>query len=167
MRTCLDVDTPNIRVHDGRLATGEVERVPDVAAAAQEVGPPPVAHIDRIGPERQIKRVLGEVRASCRRRDVRLRAPGPGKRLCACVSMRALPGFLLLAIPPCDLPMRRRTCWDWAPSRWCARRSGSTPAGETRSKDMESWVIFQPSFLGTWKTHPVAFHDAWGLQCCT
>ena len=68
-------------MHDRWGAAGEVERVPDVRAAPQDVGPPPVTHVDRIGPERQVERVLRVVGSCALWGDVRLAGPGAGKGL--------------------------------------------------------------------------------------
>ena len=71
-RTCLQIDAPDVRVHDGRRAAREVERVPDVAAVAQEVRPPAVAHVDRVVPEGKVVRVLRVPRPRRLRRYVLL-----------------------------------------------------------------------------------------------
>ena len=40
-----------------------------------------------------------------------------------------------------DIPRRRTICWGWDPTRWCARRLGSTPADKTSLVGHGMWCI--------------------------
>lgn len=79
--TGVDIHIPDIGVHNRRGAAGEVERVPNVPTAAQEVGAPAVTHVDRVGPEREVERVLRVPRPSRRWCDVLLSRPWARQRL--------------------------------------------------------------------------------------
>ena len=136
-RTCLDVDVPDISVHNRRSPAGKVQRVPDVAAAAQEVRTPAVAHVDRVRAEREVERVLRVPRPCGGRRDVLLCRPRARERLrpSAGSAMNILDGRtraeIASGVEARNLRRRRTICSRSGPSRLCGRQSESIP--EARS----------------------------------
>jgi hypothetical protein len=65
-----------------RGPAGEVDGIPDIAAAAKQIRPPAVAHVNCAVAEREVERVLRVPGARGGARDVLLGGPGAGQGLC-------------------------------------------------------------------------------------
>lgn len=46
--TCCYVHTPDVGMDEARVATAEIQRVPDVTTATEQTRPPTVTHVYRI-----------------------------------------------------------------------------------------------------------------------